>query len=348
MKEFANCVFIARLQPPHRAHINVIDRALDKADDVIIVLGSDRSAPTVRNPWTTKEREEMVLRCFSYEKKKRIKFVSVRDQPYNNTNWIASVHQKVTEIANGGRTALIGHHKDHTSFYLDLFPQWEFIEMDLMAQGLSATEVREQYFAPLAEQNHWKDLHWHNSVHEGVKDFMTEFMKTERYTNLAETHAHLKEYKASWDSAPFPPVFVTTDSVVVKLGHILLIKRGANPGKGLTALPGGFLQEGYTLVESNLNELKEETKIKVDRSVLRSHIKDKAVFDSVNRSGRGRTVSHAFYIKLPDEGYLPEVAKGKSDDADGSFWCPIGDLRNMEKEFFEDHLDIIEHFTMSA
>lgn len=347
MKDFEFCVFIARLQPPHRAHVEVMKQALDRANSLIIVCGSDRSAPTIRNPFTFDEREEMVRRCFDYDINKRIHFVSVRDQPYNNTNWLASVHQKVVSITGGAKTCLIGHRKDHTSFYLDMFPQWEFVEIRLLQQGLSATDIREQYFEDGPDGSKaWRDRDWQQAVHEGVKDFLTEFRESPRFKTLHETFMYVQDYKKSWEAAPFPPTFTTTDVVLVKLGHVLLIRRGHNPGKGLVALPGGFLQEGFTLVESSLNELKEETRIKVDRRVLREHIKDKEVFDAPGRSVRGRTITHAFFIKLPDEGYLPEVKGG--DDAVGAFWCPLGDLRHMETEFNEDHLDIIEHFTKKA
>lgn len=339
-------MFIARVQPAHRAHIGIIERGLERADNVILVCGSDRSAPTVQNPWTVGEREQMIRRCFDYETGRRIHIAAVRDQPYNDTNWLASVHQNVINIASdhASKIALIGHKKDRTSFYLEMFPQWDFLDMGLMYEGLSATQIREQYFEEGSKPSRaWKDRHWHDHVHPGVKDFLEDFRKTDRYLNLKETYDFIKDYKKQWSGAPFPPTFVTTDAVVVKSGHVLLIRRGFNPGKGLVALPGGFLQEGITLRESMLNELKEETRIGVDKRDLREHIKATQVFDLPRRSGRGRTITHGYYIKLPDGGILPRV-KGDSD-AVGAFWCPLGDLRHMEKEFFEDHLDIIEYFT---
>ena len=346
MKEYQTAVFIARTQPAHRAHIGVIERGLDKAQNVVLVCGSDRSAPTIQNPWTVEEREQMVRRCFDYSANKRLHVLSVRDQPYNNTNWLASVHQTVINAVGHrpGKIALIGHKKDQSSFYLDMFPQWDFIDMGLMYEGLSATEIRDQYFAEgEAPSPEWKDRHWHNHVHEGVRDFLEEFRKTERFAALKSNFDFIQDYKQQWASAPYAPIFVTTDAIVVKSGHVLLVKRGRHPGKGLVALPGGYLQQGLFIVESMLNELKEETRIRVGRKELREHIRDSRVFDLPNRSARGRTVTHGYYIKLPDGGILPEVRGG--DDADGAFWCPLGDLRHMEREFFEDHLDIIEYFT---
>ncbi len=346
MRDYQYAVFIARVQPAHRAHIGVIERGLDKAENVIIVCGSDRSAPTISNPWTAEEREQMVRRCFDYADNKRIHILAVRDQPYNNTNWLASVHQGVVNIIQdvAAKVALIGHKKDQTSFYLDMFPQWEFLDMGLMYEGLNATEIREQYFTEGQKPSReWKDKHWHHAVHDGVRDFMEEFRATDRYAELSAEFEFIRGYRELWASAPFPPVFVTTDAIVVKSGHVLLVRRGRKPGKGLIALPGGFLQQGIVLVESMLNELREETRIKVNKRDLREHIRDSHVFDLPRRSGRGRTITHGYYIKLPDGGILPEV-RG-ADDADEAFWCPVGDLHRLEREFFEDHLDIIEYFT---
>ncbi len=274
MRDYQYAVFIARVQPAHSAHIEVIERGLDKADNVILVCGSDRSAPTIQNPWTVEQREEMVRRCFDYNTGKRIHVVSVRDQPYNDTNWLASVHQKVIGIASdhAAKIALIGHKKDQSSFYLEMFPQWDFLDMGLLFEGLSATQIRDQYFEEGRDRpKGWTDCHWHDHVHPGVRDFLEEFRASDLYADLKATYDFIKAYRAQWKSTPFPPTFITTDAVVVKSGHVLLIRRGFNPGKGLVALPGGFLQEGITLRESMLNELKEETRIGVDRRELREH-----------------------------------------------------------------------------
>ena len=70
---------------------------------------------------------------------------------------------------------------------------------------------------------------------------------------------------------------MTVDAVVVQSGHILLVKRGDMPGKGLWALPGGFLNQEETMLDGAIRELKEETKIKVPVPVLKGSIKESTI-----------------------------------------------------------------------
>jgi bifunctional NMN adenylyltransferase/nudix hydrolase len=60
------------------------------------------------------------------------------------------------------------------------------------------------------------------------------------------------------------------------------------------------------------------------------------VFDAIERSTRGRTITHCFRIDLP-AGELPKV-KG-SDDAEKAQWIPIASLDS--STCYEDHYEII-------
>jgi bifunctional NMN adenylyltransferase/nudix hydrolase len=156
---------------------------------------------------------------------------------------------------------------------------------------------------------------------------------------LLQEYHMVKKYKESWKAAPFPPTFMTVDAVVVQSGHILLVKRGDMPGKGLWALPGGFLNQEETMLDGAIRELKEETKIKVPVPVLKGSIKGSKTFDAPNRSARGRTITQAFHFDL-GVGELPKV-KG-SDDAEKAFWVPFNQVK--QEKMFEDHFHIIDNF----
>jgi bifunctional NMN adenylyltransferase/nudix hydrolase len=73
--------------------------------------------------------------------------------------------------------------------------------------------------------------------------------------------------------------------------------------------------------------------------VLKGSIVRSRVFDAIGRSARGRTITHAFQIVLPD-GELPKV-KGM-DDAEKARWVPIAEVKS--QDCFEDHYEILQHF----
>ena len=352
-------VFIGRFQPFHNGHKAVIDAALKQAKEVVVVVGSSFAARNIRNPFTFQERKAMIEACFtdskyfSYDgaqgrvKSPRIHVVPVSDYPYDDNKWVNAIQKIVDEtIPHAQDVGLIGHSKDSTSYYLNIFPRWKnHVEVEDVG-GINATDIRKMLFC---EDNREKTI---NSSIEAIKNSMPK----EAYESMARTmlniakaggpwdtlskeYQMIKKYKEAWKSAPFPPTFMTVDAVVIQSGHILLVKRGDMPGKGLWALPGGFLNQEETMLDGAIRELKEETKIKVPVPVLKGSIKGSKTFDAPNRSSRGRTITQAFLIDL-GVGELPKV-RG-SDDAEKAFWVPFNQVK--QEKLFEDHFHIIDNF----
>lgn len=264
----------------------------------------------------------------------------LNDYPYNDTKWIVGVTTAINSITKGknDNVALIGHTKSDTAYYLSLFPSFAYEEVPETIE-INATTIREHYFSL---QTHYFVIPTLQTT-ENVRSFLKSFKLTENfYYDLQEEFLYVQKYKEDWKSAPYPPVFVTVDSVVVQSGHILLIERAGNPGKGLLALPGGFLNQSERMLDGAIRELHEETQLKVSAPVLLGSLKAQHIFDDPNRSVHGRTVTQAFYFKLKDmpEG-LPKV-KG-ADDARHAKWYSLADLK--PTEMFEDHYSIIQHFT---
>jgi bifunctional NMN adenylyltransferase/nudix hydrolase len=151
----------------------------------------------------------------------------------------------------------------------------------------------------------------------------------------------LQAYRKAWAAAPYAPVFVTVDLVLRCAGHVLLIQRGKDPGQGLWALPGGFVEPRDTLYQSAIRELEEETGLPLLPDTLERSLRGVAVFDHPDRSQRGRTISHTHYFDLGDR-ELPEVRGG--DDAALARWVPIAELAAMESQFFDDHFHMLDRF----
>lgn len=336
--EYKYCVFVGRFQPFHSAHYSIIKHGLTLAERLILVVGSTNSSRTVKNPWTFQERVLMIESALKPEELKRIDFVPSRDYYYNENQWLCEIQQKVAQLTDyeSNSICITGAHKDSSSYYIDCFKQlgWTF-EPAEPHDFLNATDIRKDILYP---EGSGLDDQWFKRT--PCADWLKKnFIDTDTYLSLREEAKYLVEYKKKNDNGQFPRTYVTADAVVIQSGHILVVKRKFNPGKGLYALPGGFVKQNETIERAALRELKEETGIKTDTRNLK--IDSSRVFDHPDRSLRGRTITHAFCIVLPT-GELPELRA--SDDASGAMWMPLADVALLENEFFEDHAHIIRHF----
>jgi bifunctional NMN adenylyltransferase/nudix hydrolase len=327
-------VFIGRFQPFHNEHKRVIDTALSKAHNVLVLVGSAGSPRTVRNPFTYAERESMIYNSINPCNEGRLEVHPLFDKTYNDAAWIKQVQDIVAETAHlrdAKSIGLIGASKDHTSYYLKMFPQWDSVNVDI-EHDIHATTIREEFL--------YCGWIYTDIIPSSVVDFLSEFAFTEVYNSLQKELDFIQDYKIQWEAAPYPVKHLTVDAVVEQSGHILLVKRRSEPGKGLWALPGGHLEMTETLQEGVIRELREETGIKVPVPVLQGSVKATHVFDSPNRSTIGRVVTFASYIKLADDTSLPRV-RGM-DDAEKAKWVPISEIA--EDRLFDDHYHIIQYF----
>jgi len=314
--KYKHTIFIGRMQPVHLAHIEVMKQALQQSEHLIVLVGSSFQPRTIKNPWT------------------------------------------------------IGHMKDESSYYLNMFPQWDLIDVNNI-EDMHASDIRDAYFSVDAHENF--EITVGRNLPPAIHDFLKAFMLRPEYEQLVKEYSFIQTYQRAydWDAtldafleneaqtlgtavsvteviellrksykvSPYDPQHVTVDSVVVQAGHVLLVRRRAEPGKGLFAAPGGFVNKNETLQDAALRELREETKLKVPAPVLRGSIKEQDVYDSPTRSLRGRTFTHTFLIELPP-GELPKVKGG--DDADKAVWVPLSTFEQMEDQMFEDHYHMIK------
>ena len=328
-------IYIGRFQPFHNAHLETVMRASKMAHKVLIITGSAYQPRTYKNPWTTRERLLTIKNACVDAGLENVSVVANRDSVYNDQAWIQRVQELVEGVhISGNKIGIIGHKKDDSSSYLDMFPQWDYVPVELI-EPLDATNVRELYFNERCNMNFIKHV-----VPRSVYVALEHWQSNHSYTQVIAERRANEAYKAQFSALPYPPIFVTADPVVFCAGHVLLVERGKMPGKGLLALPGGFVNANDSSVESAmLRELKEETNIKVPVPVLRGSIKEKRVFDHPDRSARGRTITHAFNIVL-NETSTPKVRA--ADDAVNVFWKPFNEINS--EWLFEDHYDIIQHF----
>lgn len=335
MHEFG--IIIGRFQPFHNAHLELVRFALKQAQTVVIGLGSCNQSPDTRNPWSGPERANMILACLASEERKRIRFAYLEDYYYSNLRWIAGVQKAITDHTGPSKDVkLVGHKKDASSFYLNLFPQWGPHLEPGFNMDVDATKVRDLMFTQ-------DKIGIHIMMPGASADIVCNWMDSEEFKRLHSEQHHIWEEQNKWASAEFAPSFTTVDAICICSGHILVVRRGGKYGRGQIALPGGYLdvKHGETLQAGAIRELKEETAIRLTKQDLAKMIVDKDVFDHPKRDLRGRVITHGFCFKLPD-GELPKV-KG-SDDADKAWWMSLDDVNNNRACFFSDHWHIIDRF----
>ncbi|HEY2257496.1 MAG TPA: bifunctional nicotinamide-nucleotide adenylyltransferase/Nudix hydroxylase [Variovorax sp.] len=334
-------VLIGRFQPFHDGHLALLQQALARAPRVVVVLGSAFQARSPKNPLTWQERAQMICGALPEAQRPRLHFTPVRDH-FDELRWIAEVRQAVAQtLAEAGAPAagqmlLVGHFRDATREYLRAFPDWALHA----AKGLPvrrASAMRRLLFAGGAPA--LETLRGEMPV--GSIDFLRTWSAQAHFAPLAEEAGLLDHYEASWAAAPYPPVLVTVDCVVKCGRHVLLVRRGQAPGKGLYAVPGGFLEQRETTQQAALRELDEETHLALPAATLRACLKATDVFDRPDRSQRGRTITHGHFFDLGERELPPLRA---DDDAESAAWTPLSELHAMEDRMLDDHFQMLDHY----
>ncbi len=419
---FDIAVVIGRFQPLHQGHEALVKRALALGRQVAVLVGSAHQAPTPRNPFSFSERAAMLKASAPASDRQRLHPLPLRDY-YNVERWAQAAVRAVGTLgapardagapavlpapepapallasvatANGPGEApsvvLVGHVKDASADYRDIFPAWAHDHVDALTLASEATESepsKAKHDPPLAASTALHpseagsiarriDATWIRqhligaapSLAQGavtpeqvlapltgvcsdkVLNLVAPWLVTDAFHNVAAEAQALRAYKDAWAQAPYAPVFVTTDVLVTSASHVLLVSRDHAPGRGLLALPGGFLEQGERLFASALRELAEETGLHLSTAIARRCLVASHVFDHPHRSQRGRTVTHVFHLALDETAHqelgappsgLPTVAAG--DDAAEAWWCPKRDLLGLEPRFFEDHFMVLDHF----
>ena len=340
-------VVIGRFQCHHIGHSLLINKALLVAKHVLVLIGSSFSPRTIKNPFTFKERREMILKSVSEEDSFRIIASPLVDNLYSDSAWTANVQKEIDSaiaVIGGWQDkpikpsiTLVGNYKDESSYYLGLFPQYAFTSVDEVRLDLDATTLREILFVKPGTIDVAKSL-----VTPYTFEFLKDFMKTSEYYRLQREWIMVDKYKKSWESAPYPVIFTTVDAVVTFKGHLLMVRRKAAPGENLLALPGGFLNYNERLKDGAIRELIEETRIAIPPALIRSSIKGEGiVFDAPGRSLRGRTITYAFHFDL--DSVLKDIDMPKvkgSDDAKEAMWLTFSEAIGKTEETYEDHQSI--------
>jgi 8-oxo-dGTP diphosphatase len=108
----------------------------------------------------------------------------------------------------------------------------------------------------------------------------------------------------------------TVDLIIVCAPQrsILLIQRGNEPFKGQWAMPGGYVEEGETILAAAMRELREET------GITDVKLKQMGTYGDPGRDPRGWTATVVF------TGQVAEPVATAGDDARNAQWFPMDQL----------------------
>lgn len=332
-------VVIGRFSPCDNGHVERLSKIGEVARHVLVLVSSADAPRESRFPWTADEREAM-LRAGLGTAADGFVFGRVSDHSYVPDAFADEVltqFDALRGVEPAGKVVVVSRIADVRPAALAALPEvWTRV-----------TPRPGPDLAPLLDALYGEDdARLAADLPPAVVERLSAFRDTELFAGMAAEHRYVEAYKRSWAVAPYPVILVTTDLMAVQsdadgVPHILLIRRGGIPGKGLWALPGGFLNADEELIDGAVRELREETGLALPDATLKACLVNGRPFADPERSSRGRVISHGYHFVLP-AGPLPVVAG--ADDAEHAVWLPLDELPSLHGQFFEDHGEMIEYF----
>ena len=112
-------------------------------------------------------------------------------------------------------------------------------------------------------------------------------------------------------------------AVVARIEHdncLLLVRRGVNPGKGLWALPGGYMDGGEMPVDAVIREITEEVALPI---VVHELV---AIYPMVNHEQPSQGIVIVYRAVPADPHCSTAVAPPALDDVAEARWFPVQEL----------------------
>ena len=192
------------------------------------------------------------------------------------------------------RLALIGHKKDQSTDYLNLFPQWDVINAD-NHDSISATPIREAIL-DTRDENTTIDNNHH--LPDAVKTTLKTLCQHQDFLSIKEEYAFVTRYRSAWDTAPYTPTFVTVDAVLLQKRPCAYDRTQNTSWQRPTRTTWWLFRPRREINRYLYSRTARRNTLKSTHSHLKKSIKHQQVFDEPYRSARGRTITHAFYIEL--------------------------------------------------
>jgi NAD+ synthase len=142
-------IFIGRFQPFHKGHLEAIKWILKKEKKVLIIIGSSQEFLTKNNPFSFKERKEMIEESLLTAGIKNYKIYGVPDF-FNDILW-AKTSLKILKLKPTEATVFT-----HNSWTKNCFKKGKVkvLPHPIFFNGLSGTEIREK----IVKNKKWQHL----------------------------------------------------------------------------------------------------------------------------------------------------------------------------------------------
>jgi len=163
-----NGLLIGRFQPFHLGHLEALQFALSKVDNLWVGLGSSNLPAQKNNPFSADQRKEMILSSINDSMKKKISIYFIPDLD-NHIKWIEKIDTIVPQFEIiFSNDELTKHLYSKRSIKVESIP---FLKRD----KLSGTKVRNLIIS---------DQKWDDLVPKGTKDFLEKTNAIEFLKNL--------------------------------------------------------------------------------------------------------------------------------------------------------------------
>ncbi len=272
-------LFIGRFQPFHNGHLSAIEEIAKETDLIIVGIGSAQYSHTFDNPFTVKERAEMVENCLTG----RIKYtVAPIPDIHNHGRWVEHVEKIVPEFDVVYANNLV---------VKQLFEEkgYKVKNIPLKKTKVNATSIRNAML---------KNEPYEHYVPEGSLKVLNKINANERI-------------KAAVYKQPGLAVDIITEID----NKLLLIERKNKPYGW--ALPGGKVDYGENVETAAVREMLEETSLHIydlklfgvysdpDRDP-RQHMV--SIVFTAKAKGEPKAGDDAKNLALFEKGNLPEMA----------------------------------------
>jgi bifunctional NMN adenylyltransferase/nudix hydrolase len=330
-----HAVCAGRFLLPSDGHLALVRDALALAPRCTVAVLRAFLAPSPANPFPWQQRVQWLRDALTPDERARVGIVPLREH-WDEERLVRQVRAAAGTKA-GDEVAWVTGSPPVDA--LDLPPGWSFVAPSgpdpdaVLVPWLHSLYAADDPAPVLAKPS--------AVLPARVAADLAAWTREPAFATIRDDWRQIAHERRQWSVAPYPVVLATVDAVVQAGGHVLLIRRGRSPGKGLWALPGGFLEPAEAMLHATLRELMEETGLPVSMRDMRQALRGQQVFTHPERSQRGRILTHTFHFDLGP--IAPPPVQG-ADDAASAQWMPIEQLVSIETQLHDDHFHMLDVF----